>query len=74
MTIFDLVGLARRVSQHPDHSATASYCGAIDAWELYVHNRTDQCILYNAKITDEPYMVSERTLEQAYKELKEYLP
>lgn len=73
-SIFDLIGLAHRVSQHPEHTCTVSYCGGADWWEVYIHKRSDLSIAYSCKVLDTPLFDNDRTIEQAYIELKEYLP
>ena len=74
-SIFDLVSLCIRVSEHPEHTVTIDYCGLIDKWTYYVHKRQGADVLQWAKVVDnDPIGDHERTVEQAYSELKEYLP
>lgn len=74
-SIFDLVALCVQVSKHDDHSVTIDYCGLVDKWTYYVHQRGSSDVLRWAHVVDDdPIGDHQRTLEQAYAELKEYLP
>jgi hypothetical protein len=76
-SIFDIIGMARRVSEHKDHSVSVEYCGAADTWTAYIHARKPgQGIIYHSYIIDDQASVGDnyRTIEQTYNDLKEYLP
>jgi hypothetical protein len=76
-SIFDLVGMCVRASEHKDHSVSIDYCGSVGNWAVHVHNRTpEQGIIYHSYIVDDQASVGDnyRTIQQTYNDLKEYLP
>ena len=74
-TIFDLIGLSHRVSQHSDYYVSIQYFGSIDSYHLWLHERETHNIIWDTAVKLEGDSCEYwSNTQDAYEKLKEYWP
>lgn len=74
-SIFTLVALTRQIGLMDQYSVSASYTSYGDLWNIIIFDAETNDIEYQARVVDSPkeFMQHEKTVDQAYDDVKEYL-